>query len=107
MHGGATALILDVCTSLALVMIWREGFWENLGVSRTLNVTYVKPVREGEEVEVVAEIVAVGKRMCVIRGTMRRVRREREGEGEGEVEGGEVLASCEHGKVYTDATVKL
>ena len=34
-----------------------------MGVSRTLGVTYLNRVAEGEEVEVVAELVSIGKRM--------------------------------------------
>lgn len=73
-----------------------------LGVSRTLNVSYLGAVREGEEVEVEAEIVGMGKRMCLIRGVMWKVGKEREGE-----ERGEIVATCEHGKVNVDARVKL
>lgn len=61
------------------------------GVSRTLNVTYIKPVPVGEKVVIVSEVVSAGKRLCVLKGTMRR--------GD---ERGEVLAICEHGKVSID-----
>lgn len=63
MHGGATATIFDLCTTMPLTLIRKEGYWELPGVSRTLNVAYLKPVRMGEEVEVEAEIVSVGWRL--------------------------------------------
>ena len=71
----------------------RPGFWSYLGVSRTLNVTYLRPAPEGSTVLVECEIVGVGKRLCTVRGTMRRV------------EDGTVLMVCEHGKVNTDPDV--
>ncbi|CAI4211339.1 unnamed protein product [Parascedosporium putredinis] len=62
-----------------------------LGVSRTLNVTYLRPVPVGSTVRVVCEIVHVGRRMATIKATMTRE------------SDGAVLAICEHGKVSTDA----
>lgn len=63
------------------------------GVTRTLNVTYLKPVEAGEKVVVESEVVSAGKRLCVIKGALRRERN------------GEVLAICEHGKVSVDPVV--
>ena len=91
LHGGATALIFDVCTTIALSLIQKEDFWELAGVSRTLNVTYLEAVHEGQEVEVIGEIVKVGKKLAHMRGTMSKVG------AHGQVEG--LMATCEHGKV--------
>lgn len=63
MHGGATATIFDSCTTLAVTLVRRDGYWELPGVSRTLNVAYLKAVQEGEEVEVEAEIMSIGLRL--------------------------------------------
>ncbi|KAF5004515.1 hypothetical protein FDECE_8999 [Fusarium decemcellulare] len=57
LHGGCTATLFDWCTTLPLAMVNRPGFWQGLGVSRTLNVTYMRPVPVGEEVLLECEIV--------------------------------------------------
>jgi len=64
-----------------------------MGVSRTLNVTYLRPAKMGEGVLIECEVVQAGARVCTLRGTMRRER------------DGEVLAVCEHGKMNIDPPV--
>lgn len=98
LHGGCTASIFDHVTSLVLHLISKPGFWMSLGVSRTLNVTYLRPIPVGTTVDIDCEIVHAGKRMCALKGTMRSV------DDAGKI--GPVLAVCEHGKVTTDRTVE-
>lgn len=86
LHGGAQSLFFDMCTSLALMSIGDVGSWINGGVSRTLNVTYLRPAPEGTEIELEAEVVAAGKSMAMLRGLMRRAA------------DGVPISTCEHGK---------
>ncbi|KAL8789195.1 MAG: hypothetical protein Q9213_001302 [Squamulea squamosa] len=90
MHGGATATIFDVVTTLAISLVSKPGYWEIPGVSRTLDVVYLEAAPEGEVIEVTGEIVKIAKRLAQLRGVMRRKR------------DGVVVATCEHGKVNID-----
>jgi len=90
LHGGAAATLFDFCTTMALAPLARPGFWRLLGVSRTLAVTYLRPVPEGAAVLVESEVVAVGRRLATVRGVLRRE------------DDGVVCATCEHGKFNTD-----
>jgi acyl-coenzyme A thioesterase 13 len=85
--------------------ISKPGFWR-FSVSRTLNVTYMRPIPEGEVVLIESEVVHAGKNLgrrmrsqsseCLLtllaslRGSMRRK------------SDGAVLTLCEHGKVNID-----
>ena len=95
LHGGCSATLFDFCTTLPLALVNRPGFWQFMGVSRTLNVTYVRPVPAGAEVLLHCEIVHLGKKMASLRGTMRRKA------------DGAIMATCEHGKVTIDPETKL
>ena len=64
--------------------------WAFAGVSRTLNVTYIRPIPAGEEVVIESEVVHAGKRLCTIKGVMKRKKDDA------------ILATCEHGKVSID-----
>ncbi|KAI0413949.1 hypothetical protein EKO27_g3343 [Xylaria grammica] len=94
LHGGCTATIFDICTTFPLQMMSRPGFWQYGGVSRTLNVTYLRPVPVGTTVDVECEIVHAGQRLSSLRGVMRTANTDGTE--------GPVLAVCEHGKVNTD-----
>jgi len=86
LHGGAVALIFDLCTSLAVMPVSREGFWDTGHFSRTLNCTYLRPAPQGTELIVECEIVHLGKNMGELRGSMRRK------------DNGKLCYVCEHGK---------
>ena len=64
LHGGAAATIFDLVTSLALVPVAKVGWWRYLGVSRSLNVTYLRPAPCGTEMLVEATVLAIGRRLC-------------------------------------------
>ncbi|KAG7119114.1 Acyl-coenzyme A thioesterase 13 like protein [Verticillium longisporum] len=90
LHGGAAASLFDYTTSLSLALVARPGAWQHLGVSRTLNVTYLRPVPVGTDVLVQCEVVAAGKVLSALRGTIRRK------------SDGAILVVCEHQKFNTD-----
>ncbi|KAI3329501.1 HotDog domain-containing protein [Ustulina deusta] len=94
LHGGCTSTIFDICTTFPLQMMSRPGFWQYGGVSRTLNVTYLRPVPVGTTVDVECEVVHAGQRLSSLRGVMRTATTDETK--------GPVLAICEHGKVNTD-----
>ncbi|KAI1199383.1 Thioesterase/thiol ester dehydrase-isomerase [Nemania serpens] len=98
LHGGCTSTLFDVCTSLPLRLVSRPGFWQHTGVSRTLNVTYLRPVPVGTTVDIECEVVHAGQRLCSLRGVMRATTSDGTN--------GPVLALCEHGKANTDPPVE-
>jgi acyl-coenzyme A thioesterase 13 len=89
-HGGCTATLFDICTTVALAPIARPGFWAYAGVTRTLSLTYLRPMALGEEIVLECEVVHAGKRMCLIKGVMKRKK------------DGAITATCEHGKASID-----
>ncbi|KAH7122769.1 thioesterase family protein-like protein [Dendryphion nanum] len=71
MHGGAAGVIFDMSTTTALCPIGRPGSWEFMGgVTRSLNISYLKAVPIGTRVRLTSKVVAVGKQMAMIRGDM-------------------------------------
>lgn len=95
LHGGCAATLFDWATTLPLALVNKPGFWQYLGVSRTLNVTYLRPVPSGCEVLIECEVVQLGKRMCTIKGVMKRK------------QDGAIMAVCEHGKFNIDPEPKV
>ena len=93
LHGGAHATVFDFLTSFTIPILSQADFWLFPGVSRTLNVTYLRPAPSGEPVLIECEVVHIGKRMCVLKGTMRSKR------------DGAPLSTCEHHKVNTDPKI--
>ena len=71
MHGGAAGVIFDMATTTALCPVARPGFWEFMGgVTRTLNISYLKAVPIGTTVRLISKVMSVGKQMAMIRGEM-------------------------------------
>lgn len=61
LHGGAAALVFDMCTGMAVAPLATVEGWRFGGVSRNLNVSYLRPVPVGTVVDVVCEVVSLGK----------------------------------------------
>jgi len=95
LHGGAVALIFDICTSMTVGAVAREGFWDSGHVSRTLNCTYLRPAPEGTTILVESEIVHLGKSLGQMKGVMRRK------------DDGAICYTCEHGKAKVDFKPRL
>ncbi|KAK3066247.1 hypothetical protein LTR53_017487 [Teratosphaeriaceae sp. CCFEE 6253] len=86
LHGGAQSAMFDMCTSIALQAIGTPDFWMNGGVTRSLNVTCLRPAPEGEVLLLEAEVVQMGKTLALLHGTLRRER------------DGVLVSTCEHNK---------
>ncbi|KAF1998939.1 thioesterase family protein-like protein [Amniculicola lignicola CBS 123094] len=71
MHGGAAGVIFDMATTTALCPIARPGYWEFMGgVTRTLNISYLRAVPINTNVRISSKVVSAGKQMAMIQGTM-------------------------------------
>lgn len=63
MHGGAVALVYDMCTTAAAAPLARKGFWQFGGVSRVLSVTYLRPIKVGMVIRIECEVLQIGARL--------------------------------------------
>jgi len=71
MHGGAAGVIFDMATTSALCPLATPGYWEFMGgVTRTLNISYLKAVPIGTTVRLSSEVIQVGRTMAMIQGKM-------------------------------------
>ncbi|XP_065200245.1 acyl-coenzyme A thioesterase 13-like [Planococcus citri] len=59
LHGGFTATLIDICTSIAMSTHPRKGN----GVSVDLNISYLKPGLLNERIVITADTIRVGKTM--------------------------------------------
>ncbi|KAF5640794.1 hypothetical protein F52700_3505 [Fusarium sp. NRRL 52700] len=89
-HGGAIALIFDMCTTMSAAPLARKGFWEFGGVSRNISVTYLRPAKADRDILVECEVLSMGKRFVTIRGQMR------------DKESGVLLSVAEHSKASVE-----
>jgi acyl-coenzyme A thioesterase 13 len=48
LHGGLSSGMYDTATTWVLDVIRKPGFWLNMGTSRSLNITFLRPAAEGE-----------------------------------------------------------
>jgi len=88
-HGGAAALVFDMCTTLSLCPIARPGYWDFMGgVTRTLNVSYLKAIPSGTKIRIRSWAVQHGRTATLLRGQMESV--------DGQI----VYATCEQHKIH-------
>jgi acyl-coenzyme A thioesterase 13 len=85
LHGGAATTIFDILTSTAMLTIAKPGYWDMLGVSRTLTVSFLRPLPLGTKVFVDCEVVAAGKNLAHLKGIMKTA-------------DGKVCITCTHDK---------
>jgi len=71
LHGGAATTIFDTLTTSALLTIAKPGHWDTLGVSRALTVISLRTLPLGTKVFLGCEVVAAGKNMANLKGTMK------------------------------------
>ena len=88
LHGGAASTIFDIATTATLAPIARPGHWQYAGVTRSLNVHYMRPAPCGLEIEIICTVVNAGRRLATISGEIWA--------------GGKILMTCEHLKVQID-----
>ncbi|KAL2831907.1 HotDog domain-containing protein [Aspergillus pseudoustus] len=91
LHGGCAATLFDVLSSMILIGVSKPGLFSYGGVSRHLDVTYIRPVPAGKTVRLTSRVVHVGKRLALIRSEIVRV------------EDGGVCMVSDHEKANTDA----
>jgi acyl-coenzyme A thioesterase 13 len=64
MHGGAIALLVDMCTTVVMAPLAQTGFWHFGGVTRTMSITCLRPIEAARQLWIECEVRAIGKRMC-------------------------------------------
>lgn len=63
MHGGAVALVYDMCTTMCAAPLSRKDFWWFGGVTRTLSVTCLRPVKVGMRIAIECEVLQMGTKL--------------------------------------------
>ncbi|KAF2086905.1 thioesterase family protein-like protein, partial [Saccharata proteae CBS 121410] len=90
MHGGAAGVIFDMASTSALCPVSRPGFYYFMGgVSRTINISYLRAVPIGTRVLLSSRVTQLGRTMAMIRGEMTSL------------DGKIIYATVEHHKVNT------
>jgi uncharacterized protein (TIGR00369 family) len=72
LHGGCAATIIDDITTLIVLAISRDDFYQQGGVSRNLSTTYFRPIPVDTHVKIVCEVVDAGKRLVKLRAGIYR-----------------------------------
>lgn len=71
LHGGMACTILDNLTSTALLTLAKPGFLDAGHVSRTITMSYLRPVPLGSKVTIVCEVVQAGRNTANLKGEIR------------------------------------
>ena len=85
LHGGCSATILDCLTSTTLVTMARPGYLENGHVSRTITMSYLRPVPNGTKVKIDCQFIAAGRTTANVQGQIKTM-------------DGKVCVTCVHDK---------
>jgi acyl-coenzyme A thioesterase 13 len=85
LHGGAACTLLDMLTTSCLMFLARPGLLDMGSVSRTITMTYLRPVQEGQTIRIECRPVNVGKRYASIYGEIKSL-------------DGKIAVSCVHDK---------
>jgi acyl-coenzyme A thioesterase 13 len=85
LHGGAACTLLDMLTTACLMLTARPGFLDMGSVSRTITMTYLRPVQEGQTVRIECRLVSVGARYANMYGEIKSL-------------DGKIAVSCVHDK---------
>lgn len=93
LHGGSASTIIDILSTTILLAVSRPGVFSLGGVSRHLDLTYLRPAPRDVDVRVRSEVVQLGKRLALLRAVIERV------------DTGEVCVVAAHEKVNTDPEV--
>jgi acyl-coenzyme A thioesterase 13 len=67
LHGGCSAYLIDVCSSLPLVAASDGKHWVTGGLSQSLNINYHSPAFEGTRLRIVSTSLNIGKRSATSR----------------------------------------
>lgn len=71
LHGGCAATILDNCSTTSLLTLAKPGFMDVGSVSRTMTLTYLRPVKAGQTVKIFCEAVQAGRTFANCKGEIR------------------------------------
>ncbi|KAJ9659160.1 hypothetical protein H2198_003302 [Neophaeococcomyces mojaviensis] len=64
LHGGCSTTLLDNLSSTTFLTIAKEGFMDAGTVSRTITMTFLRPVPAGTKVRIICEAISAGKRLA-------------------------------------------
>lgn len=72
-HGGLTGALIDDLSTVLSGAVSQPGLFSQIGASKNLNSTFIRPVSLGEEVRVVCELKYVGKKRVLMRGRLYKI----------------------------------